>query len=70
MRTLIKNAKVVTIDKVFKGCVAYTDGIIDYVGKDEIAADEIIDAEGLMYNQITGLFTPVITNCKKIERSL
>jgi N-acetylglucosamine-6-phosphate deacetylase len=46
MRTLIKNAKVVTIDKVFKGCVAFTDGIIDYVGEAEIAADEIIDAEG------------------------
>ena len=46
MRTLIKNAKVVTAEDVIKGCVAYTDGIIDYVGKDEIDADEIIDAEG------------------------
>lgn len=46
MKTLIKNAKVVTSEKVIKGCVAYTDGIIDYIGKDEIEADEIIDAEG------------------------
>jgi N-acetylglucosamine-6-phosphate deacetylase len=46
MRTLIKNAKVVTSTEIIKGCVAYTDGIIDYVGADEVAADEIIDAEG------------------------
>ncbi len=46
MRTLIKNAKVVTSEEVIKGSVAYTDGIIDYVGKDEVEADEIIDAEG------------------------
>lgn len=46
MRTLIKNGKVVTGTAVIKGCVAYTDGIIDYVGTQEIEADEIIDAEG------------------------
>ena len=46
MRTLIKNGKIITIDKVIKGCVAYTDGVIDYVGKEEVEADVVIDAEG------------------------
>ena len=46
MRTLIKNAKIVTSEEVIDGCVAYTDGIIDYVGNEEVPADEIIDAEG------------------------
>ncbi len=46
MRTLIKNGKVVTSERVINGCVAYTDGIIDYVGGEEVAADEVIDAEG------------------------
>ena len=46
MRTLIKNAKIVTSEKVFDGCLAYTDGVIDYLGEGEIAADEVIDAEG------------------------
>lgn len=46
MRTLIKNAKIVTSEKVIRGCLAYTDGIIDYVGEELIEADEIIDAEG------------------------
>lgn len=46
MRTLIKNGKIVTAEKVIKGCVAYTDGIIDYVGSEEVEADEIIDANG------------------------
>ena len=45
MRTLIKNGVIVTAEKSFKGCVAFTDGIIDYVGKDPVEADEIIDAE-------------------------
>lgn len=46
MRTLIKNAKIVTAEKVIKGSCAYTDGIIDYVGGEDVPADEIIDAEG------------------------
>ena len=46
MRTLIKNAKIVTSEKLLNGCVAYTDGIIDYVGEEPVEADEIIDAEG------------------------
>lgn len=46
MRTLIKNAKVVTAERVIDGCCAYTDGVIDYVGEQEVPADEIIDAEG------------------------
>jgi N-acetylglucosamine-6-phosphate deacetylase len=46
MRTLIKNAKIVTSEKLINGCVAYTDGIIDYVGEALIEADEVIDAAG------------------------
>lgn len=46
MRTLIKNGKIVTSEKVIKGCVAFTDGIIDYVGTEPVEADKIIDAEG------------------------
>lgn len=46
MRTLIKNAKIVTSEKVVKGCLAYSDGIIDYVGEKPVEADEIIDADG------------------------
>ncbi|MBE6644243.1 MAG: N-acetylglucosamine-6-phosphate deacetylase [Ruminococcaceae bacterium] len=46
MRTLIKNGKIVTAEKVIKGYLAYTDGVIDYVGTDAVEADEIIDAEG------------------------
>ena len=45
MRTLIKNGVIVTAEKSFKGCVAFTDGIIDYVGKEPVDADEVIDAE-------------------------
>ena len=49
MRTLIKNAKIVTAERVIKGCCAFTDGIIDYVGRepiDESLVDEVIDANG------------------------
>jgi len=46
MRTLIKNAKIVTSEKVVKGCLAYSDGIIDYVGEEPVEVDEIIDADG------------------------
>ena len=46
MRTLIKNAKIVTAEEVIEGCCAYTDGIIDYVGKDAVDADAVIDANG------------------------
>ena len=49
MRTLIKNAKIVTAECVLKGYCAFTDGIIDYVGRepvDESLVDEVIDAEG------------------------
>ena len=47
MKTLIKNAKIVTNDSVLDGAsLVYEDGIISYVGYDEKTADEIIDAEG------------------------
>jgi len=47
MKTLIKNAKVVTADKVLENAaLAYEDGIITYVGYDLTEADEIVDAEG------------------------
>ena len=49
MRTLIKNAKIVTAERVLKGYCAFTDGIIDYVGRepvDESLVDEVIDANG------------------------
>lgn len=47
MITLIKNASVVTADEVLENfCLAYEDGKITYVGKDEIRADEVIDAKG------------------------
>lgn len=46
MRTLIKNAKIVTKDEVICGSLAFTDGIIDYIGEDEISSDKVIDAGG------------------------
>ena len=47
MKTLIKNAKIVTSDAVLENsCVLYENGIISYIGKDERLADEIIDVNG------------------------
>lgn len=47
MRTLIKNAKIVTAESVLeKSCILYEDGIITYMGKEELFADEVIDAAG------------------------
>jgi N-acetylglucosamine-6-phosphate deacetylase len=46
MRTLIKNAKIVMADKVFLGAIAFENGIIDYIGEDEISSDKVIDADG------------------------
>ena len=47
MKTLIKNANIVTRDEVLLGaCLAYEDGIITYIGKEECSADNVIDAEG------------------------
>lgn len=47
MKTLIKNAKVVTADSVLEdGVVAYENGIITAVGKAPVNVDNIIDAEG------------------------
>lgn len=45
--TLFKNANIVTPSEVLFGYfLAYEDGYITYIGKEEIAADEVIDAEG------------------------
>lgn len=47
MRTLIKNANVITSEAVIEnGFCAYSDGVIDYVGSEPVAADTVIDAEG------------------------
>ena len=47
MKTLIKNAKIITSTAVLKGkYLTFTDGVIDYIGAEEVAADEVIDAEG------------------------
>lgn len=47
MRTVIKNAIIVTSEKVLKKqYCSFTDGVIDYVGPDMPNSDEVIDAEG------------------------
>ena len=47
MKTLIKNAKIITSTAVLKGqYLTFTDGVIDYIGTEEVAADEVIDAAG------------------------
>lgn len=47
MRTAIKNAKIVTASEVLTGHVcAFSDGVINYIGKAPIEADEWIDAKG------------------------
>ena len=47
MKTLIKNAKIVTRVCVLDDfCLAYEDGIITYIGKEEIKSDTVIDANG------------------------
>ena len=45
MRTLIKNAKIVTSKEVLIGYVcSFTDGIIDYIGKEVLEAEVVLDA--------------------------
>ncbi len=46
MKTLIKNAKIITATEVLEGNLSYIDGIIDYIGNDTPSADEVIDAGG------------------------
>lgn len=46
MRTLIKNAKIVTTAAVIEGSLSFTDGIIDYIGKEAVSAEKVIDACG------------------------
>lgn len=47
MKTLIKNARIVTAHEVNDGGIVISDGIIEYVGADAeaIAVDKVIDAE-------------------------
>ena len=47
MKTLIKNAKIVTAERILIDCVCtFSDGIIDYIGKSKSTANIVIDAEG------------------------
>ncbi|MBR7112705.1 MAG: amidohydrolase family protein [Clostridia bacterium] len=47
MKTVVKNAKIVTATEVLEGYTcAFEDGVIDYIGKEIPLADEYIDAEG------------------------
>ena len=47
MKTLIKNANIVTSEAVRSGySLAYEDGIITYIGEGSVSADEVIDAHG------------------------
>jgi len=47
MKTLIKNAKIVTAERILTDCVCtFSDGIINYIGMDKQAADIVIDAKG------------------------
>ena len=47
MRCLIKNAKIVTQKQVIdNGYCAFSNGVIDYVGKEIVDADKTIDWEG------------------------
>ena len=46
MRTLIKNANIVTPDKIVKGGCAFSDGIIESIGECELNSDNVIDACG------------------------
>lgn len=46
MKTLIKNAKIVTSQEVLEGYVcSFTNGFIDYIGRDMQDADAVIDAQ-------------------------
>ncbi|MBR4061212.1 MAG: amidohydrolase family protein [Lachnospiraceae bacterium] len=49
MKTLIKNARIVTSKEVLNGCICcFTDGVIDYIGKEDdkvVAPDVVIDAQ-------------------------
>ena len=51
MKTLIKNARIVTSKEVLNGCICcFTDGVIDYIGKEDdkvVAPDVVIDARVL-----------------------
>ncbi len=47
MKTLVKNAKIVTAERVLENqYCSFTDGIIDYLGEIEKSADQVIDAQG------------------------
>lgn len=47
MKTLIKNAQIVTSDEIIGGgCCLLEDGLITYVGSEPQAADRVLDAKG------------------------
>ncbi len=46
MRKIIVNARVVTENGIMNGSVAFTDGVIDFIGCGACSADEVFDAEG------------------------
>ncbi len=46
MTTLIKNANIVVYDKIiYGGALTFTDGVIEYIGKEEKSADVVVDGE-------------------------
>ncbi len=46
MTTLIKNVNIVTYDTIiYGGVLTFTDGVIDYIGKEERVADHVVDGE-------------------------
>ena len=49
MKTLIKNAKIVTATEILEGHnLLISDGIIDYIGKDLPSSDMEVDADGAL----------------------
>ena len=71
MKTLIKNAEIVTMtgEKYKNGCILF-DEKIQYVGEDKaFEADKIIDAEGkiVMPDRLTHI---VMSECLKIRLDL
>ena len=47
MKTIIKNARLVTRDSVIDGaCLLFENDTISYIGKDECCADKVIDVKG------------------------
>ncbi len=46
MTTLVKNVNIVTFDKIiYGGALTFTDGVIDYIGKEERSAHLVVDGK-------------------------